>query len=519
MSESRQKDNISDISEGKKSRANKAKERAKKEARKVDIAEVIALLSLSVDPFINDAGAPCVTVDIPGRRVESMPVGSRRFAGVIRMAGEQTGELLRTGQVNEIRDHYEARAIMSDKTVETPPRYGFDGVSVWIDRGTGYTQIAPDGVHCDVELPRDSIRFRQSATALPMDPPADEAATVEEFADVFGVTRESAITLMAWCMGACLPHIPCPILTFNAEAGTAKTTKSEMLRELIDPNSIAHVSLQPDLRSMAISIYDTRLWCADNVSDLSLGMSDLLCRASTGGVYSVRALRTDNELAVMTLRRAILLNGLKADGAQGDLKSRLLTVELPRITAYRPLTSVWSDFRAALPRLRRLIYNGVQACVAAIASGTLPACDPGLRMSDFNSCAQAAESAWALEPGTVSSILATQYSDAVAELNEASTLARCLVYLLSTSGGKWSGRPVELLSRLSKYADPKSLPRGVVELGEAMRREATAIRESGIAFSKSRSKRGYHYDLSTTPIFVAEYPVHTADADFGNDFA
>ena len=60
----------------------------------------------------------------------------------------------------------------------------------------------------------------------------------------------------------------------------------------------------------------------ENVSSIQPWLSDCFCRASTGDALVRRKLYSDSELAVLTYRRAIILNGVDLGALRGDLGDR-----------------------------------------------------------------------------------------------------------------------------------------------------------------------------------------------------
>ena len=101
------------------------------------------------------------------------------------------------------------------------------------------------------------------------------------------------ILLVAWLVGAFRPEGPYPILRVNGEQGSAKSTLCRILRELIDPNEALVRSAPNGERELIVSAQNAHLLVLDNLSLMPAWLSDSLCRLSTGGGFSSRALYTD----------------------------------------------------------------------------------------------------------------------------------------------------------------------------------------------------------------------------------
>ena len=67
------------------------------------------------------------------------------------------------------------------------------------------------------------------------------------------------------------------MLAFAGEQGTAKSTASKVLRELIDPNTASLRALPRNDRELFISATNAHLLVYDNVSGLLPWLSDTLC--------------------------------------------------------------------------------------------------------------------------------------------------------------------------------------------------------------------------------------------------
>src|SRR5207249_3261055 len=96
--------------------------------------------------------------------------------------------------------------------------------------------------------------------------------------------------MAAWLVAAFRPRGPYPLLVLHGEQGSTKSTAAELLRALVDPNT-APLRVEPrEVRDLMIAA--TKGWTVayDNLSHLSPWLSDALCRLSTGGGFSTRAL-------------------------------------------------------------------------------------------------------------------------------------------------------------------------------------------------------------------------------------
>jgi len=97
---------------------------------------------------------------------------------------------------------------------------------------------------------------------------------------------------------------PYPLLAISGEQGSAKTVLSKLLKDLIDPNAAPVRSLSREERELMIAANNGYLLAFDNVSGLSVWLSDALCRLASGGSFAVRQLYTDDEEILFQACRA-----------------------------------------------------------------------------------------------------------------------------------------------------------------------------------------------------------------------
>ncbi len=167
--------------------------------------------------------------------------------------------------------------------------------------------------------------------------------------------------IAAWLVAAFRPHHPFPVLTFNGEQGSAKSTSARVLRSLIDPNQAALRTLPRDERDLMIAATNGWLVALDNLSSIRGWLSDALCRLSTGGGFATRQLHADDDEMIFDAMRPILLNGIEELATRSDLLDRAIIVTLPIITeeSRREASEVWREFEIARPSLFGALLDAI----------------------------------------------------------------------------------------------------------------------------------------------------------------
>jgi hypothetical protein len=197
------------------------------------------------------------------------------------------------------------------------------------------------------------------------------------------ITPDDRPVLLAALVAALIqPDVAHVILALLAEHGCAKTTTAKRVVALTDP-SVAPLSMPPrDIDAWVHTAHGSWVLAIDNVSTVPQWWSDALCRAATGDAMTKRRLYTDADLAVLKLRRVVILTGIDLGGLAGDLADRLALVELDRIDAERradetSLEAAWThDYPVILGAVLDLAAEAHQMLQTA-AVQRLP------RMADF----------------------------------------------------------------------------------------------------------------------------------------
>lgn len=139
------------------------------------------------------------------------------------------------------------------------------------------------------------------------------------------------IIIISWLLAVMNPEIPCPILIFKGEQGTGKSTLSKILRMLCDPNSVKIATKPANSEDICISAIQKRLVSYDNLSGINNNMADVLCGIVSGTGLTKRQLHTTADEYSISIKRAILLNGINSLTERGDLLDRAIINKLNRI--------------------------------------------------------------------------------------------------------------------------------------------------------------------------------------------
>ena len=292
----------------------------------------------------------------------------------------------------------------------------------------------------------------------------------------------------AWLLATFRNHGPYPVLVLMGEHGTAKSTFSEILRGLVDPNTAALRTLPRDDRDLFIAASNGFVLAFDNLSALKEWISDALCRLATGGGYGTRQLHTDQDEVLFDAQRPVILNGIEDFVTRPDLADRAIFLTLEPIgeEKRRSEAELWAEFEAECPRILGALLDAVATGLKRLPETRLERLP---RMADFALWVAACETTlW--PAGTFSSAYCGNRDEVIDNVIEADPVASAVRSLMATRS-QWEGTATALLAALSQKAGEKvtqstDWPKSANVLSGRLRRAATFLRQTGIEIARDR---------------------------------
>ena len=367
----------------------------------------------------------------------------------------------RTGTAPAASALVDALTVVEGMTAGTRPvpvglrvaRYGPDVV---LDLGdpTGRAVVVGAGTWAVVEC--SPVLFRRTALthALPVPHPCGTGG-LGLLRGLLNVDETGFALIVAWLVAALVPDIPHPILTLTGEQGTAKSTAARFLVSLIDPSPAPLRSAPRDVRAWAVTAAASWTVALDNISSIPAWLSDTLCKAVTGDGIVDRALFTDDDVTVLSFRRALVLTWIDAGALAGDLAERLVCVDLHRIDPAdrQPDQILEAAYRRARPQILAALLDllaDVLAALPAIAPDELP------RMADFARILAALDHVTGTRTLAAYTAASRDVTDAVLD---ADAVVCALREHLRTRPGGWTGTAAQLLEMLTPEPARRGFPR------------------------------------------------------------
>jgi hypothetical protein len=480
---------VSDIEETDVNRpTEEQKERKTQATRLVELASGAVL-------FRSPAGTAFASVPVKNHR-ETHAVESRSFRDwLIRRFFSRYQKPPHEAALQSAIGVLGARARIDGPTEEVFLRVGGAESSVIIDRGDEKWQTVQIDRQGSRVRAGSNVRFRRAKGMLPLPEPFG-TGSVDELRPFVNVNEDQWTLLVGWMLGALNPRGPYPILEVTGEQGSAKSTLSKVLRELIDPNTAPARAAIANERDLMIAASNGWLLVFDNLSKLSDETSDALCRISTGGSFSVRKLYENDEEMLFEAQRPIIINGIQDLAFRPDLLERSIVLDLPVLSPgkRRDEHEFWAEFAEVKPRILSALYRAVGAALENRPNVTG---DKWPRMADFAKWVTAAEPALGWKPGRFLRAYENNRQQATVRVLERDGLADAVI-LLAENG--WEGTATELLEALSVNA-VQGLPRAANQLSGDLRRIAPALRLLGVSVEFER--RGHD---SKKVIVIREIP-------------
>jgi hypothetical protein len=362
--------------------------------------------------------------------------------------------------------------------------------SLYIDLGTKDWQIVRVSADGWEIIPYSDcpVRFHRPECQLPLPIPT-RGGSLDDLWRLLNFKEPDRPLVLGWLLSCLTPDGAKPILALSGAKGSGKSSAAQLLKRLTDPTDVSLGGSAVDQRQFAVSAANRWVLCFDNLTHLSTEEQNLLCRASTGGGFTYRALYSDLEEVSVKYRRPQILTGVDLVPTRGDLLDRCLIVRLERIPDESRLPE--AELEALTAKLLPGIY-GALLDLLATALRNLPTTKPAKlpRMADF------AQLCMAAGIPNFEEVYGKNIEVGCQEAVEANPITSGILSLLDAHDGHWQGSSTELIRRMQEL-DPtnreiqklsaRSLGK---KLASSLRGELEAV---GVKVDQGKGSRGQRY--------------------------
>lgn len=411
-------------------------------------ATALVKLAEQVDLFHNPDQQSFARITV-GSHQECWPLSSNFFETWLRGQHYSTsGKAAGTQAFQNALGVLHCQAIFDGKEENTYVRVAGVGRKLWIDLGDPEwrsVRITTKGWKMLKSHPTHFVRSK-TTRALPV---PEKGGRLDELREFLNLNSDNDwILMVSWLLGTLQPNGPYPLLVVTGEQGSAKSTICRVLRSLVDPQQPDLRSQPKDERDLMVSAARSWILAYDNLSKITPGMSDALCRLATGGGFATRQMYSDTEECVFDCKRPIILNGIGEIANRSDLQDRSIILTLPSIpqSKRQPESEYWNKFNELRPRIFGALLDVVCIILKRLDKVKLKEFP---RMADFARWATAAEPALGFSQGSVMRAYQQKHEIYNREAVESSAVGPAIVKLMENRES-WKGTSNDLLTALQK---------------------------------------------------------------------
>lgn len=322
------------------------------------------------------------------------------------------------------------------------------------------------------------------------------------------------LVIMAYIISLYVPDIPKPLLVLSGDNGSGKTLTARRIVELVECSSLESglPLIKNDQELMRLANKNAILML-DNLSNISVSLSDDLCRISTGASLAKRSLFTDDDDWFCEVCRPVIITGIPSTLIEReDTLDRTIPVKVSRIseTKRKTQSKLDTEFTKLKPYLLGSIYNILSKALKLLPSVKLEKLP---RLADWYVLSYAICESMDGHTGqefveAYESILNRQTEIAIA-----SSLVSQACRLLTSQTGKWEGSASQLHELKLVHEDYHSIdyedrcyllnnpnwPRTPATLGKQLERAKSTLESIGIKVDNKHYRLGQrHITLTDT---------------------
>jgi hypothetical protein len=429
-----------------------------------------------------------------GEHIEVHAVNSKSFRDYLSYQFYQTdGKSPSSQALQDAINSLSGKAKFEGKTQNVHIRFASFADKIYLDLCNDDWQtieIDADGWRI-IEAKDAPVRFRRTKAMLALPTPTRNG-DISKLKKFLNVDETNLALILGWLVNCFRPDFPFPLLIFSGEQGTAKTTASKVLRELVDPNLAPLRSCPRDERDLIIAATNSWICAFDNLSAVPNWLSDALCRLATGAGFGTRTLYENDEETIFSAKRPIILNGIGDIASRSDLLDRALLIKLEAISKDKRKTEreFWAEFEKEKDSIFSALIEAASLALASIENVSLAELP---RMADFALWATAAEKGLGLKDNDFIEAYTQNRENAHSIVLEDSILAEVLQEFCGAKAtdGKYQQQDILLkgfLGQLKEAADThgkerskdKKFPKSPKGLRNELERINPNLREIGI---------------------------------------
>lgn len=371
--------------------------------------------------------------------------------------------------------------------------------------------IRPEGWEI-VKPSKATPLFRRSSATSPLPTPA-RGGNTDALRELLGLDAGDRrwMLVRGWLTAALFAEIPRPLLWFTGSQGSGKSTRARMVLSMIEP--VEGLGKEPgrNERDDSIAAMARFVVSYDNITTVSKGTSDWVCRLVTGVTDDRRGMYTQDDLRAMTYKRTGVATSITIPpGLGSDALERVALVPLDRIpdSERRGERGMNAAFEAAHAQLLGAILDDVVLALRHLRTVSGEVRD-WPRMADFGMVLAALDRGLGLpDDGGHLAAYTGSVNESLADRALDDPLTSAVLTFMERHDGQWKGSPSVLLNLLNTVADregdrPDWWPRNARSLGQQLDRGQESLRRAGVEYSNGKSNGTRWVRLSAAKRYAA----------------
>ena len=227
-------------------------------------------------------------------------------------------------------------------------------------------KITKDG-YSIIDNDLDNPLFRRKSNPLSQVKPLKSKNNhnpLNKLAEFLRIPIESRQLFIIHLISFFFEKIPIPIMIFQGEPGSAKSSITSTVKKIVDPSPQNRNSMPDNIDDANIHFFNRYLTNFDNISFIENVMSDNMCKAITGFTHNKRELYSDDGEIILTIKARIILNGVTPHVDQTDLIDRSVFYEGKYIPKSEKITE--QEFNKKLDSLLPYILDQIFSILSKV---------------------------------------------------------------------------------------------------------------------------------------------------------
>ncbi|MCL5874257.1 MAG: hypothetical protein M1161_02825 [Candidatus Thermoplasmatota archaeon] len=307
------------------------------------------------------------------------------------------------------------------------------------------------------------------------------------------------VLLVGYIGTAFIPDIPHVILVITGPHGAGKSSLSDFIKTVPDPNVVVRNSLRFDEKELATSSMHEWILNFDNVNAIIPDfISDLVCRISTGQGFRKRKLYTDQDDLILKYLRVTVINAINEPGYNPDFLDRSLVFRLGILSISRRKTDaeIKKIIDEYAPKIRGLYLGAIQQALGLYPRILKEYEGKLLRMADFIIWGEAITRILGYEPDSFYKAFVAMQEEETKTTADENLLIMSIEQLL-TKQERWEGTTKELYDEIQGIAEEmnvsdsvrKQLPKDYRTLGRKLSDLLPSLFTLGIEIKEDHSDK------------------------------